>query len=207
MGEDELTLQKAIEDFIIDRELNNNTAKTIRTYEQRLRYFTPWLESAHSVVLVVDLQLVHLRGWIGYLQKTPTYRGKKLSDDSIHSYGQSLLAFCHWLEREELIEKPITTRFRLPRVEGKFIPTFTSDDVQKLLWRAPAAARPEARAATTGENDSVRCQFFHRPALPASVEDRLCNFIFRTTLTTKFCFQRFQIRNIGSKELCCFQRT
>ena len=108
MGEDELTLQTAIEDFITDRELNNHSEKTIKTYKQRLRYFTTWLVSAHNVVLVKDLQLVHLGGWISYLQKTPTYRGKKLSDDSIHSYGQSLLAFCHWLEREELIEKPIT---------------------------------------------------------------------------------------------------
>lgn len=85
------------------------------------------------MVLVEGLQLAHLRGWISYLQKTPTYRGEKLSDESVHSYGQSLLAFCHWLEREELLEKPITTRFRLPRVEEKFISTFTSEDVQKLL--------------------------------------------------------------------------
>src|SRR6266478_4071927 len=111
--EENLTLQKAVEDFITDRELNNYTRKTIRTYEQRLRYFTTWLESTHDVVLVEGLQLAHLRGWI--------------------SYGQSLLAFCHWLEREELLEKPITTRFRLPRVEEKFISTFTSEDVQKLL--------------------------------------------------------------------------
>src|SRR5436309_13304378 len=128
-----MKIEDAIEDFITDRELNNYTEKTVRTYRQRLCYFKTWLESNHGVVHVKDLQLVHLRGWISYLQKTPTYRGKKLSDESIHSYGQSLLAFCHWLEREELLEKPITTRFRLPLVEEKFIPTFTSQDVQKLL--------------------------------------------------------------------------
>lgn len=133
MQGDRMTLQKAIEDFLTDRELNNHTAKTIRTYEQRLRYFKEWLKTAHGVLNVEDLQLIHLRGWIGHLQKTPTYRGKKLSDESIHSYGQSLMAFCHWLEREEIIEKPITTRFKLPKVEEKFIATFTSDDVQKLL--------------------------------------------------------------------------
>jgi len=157
MGEDELTLQKAIEDFITDRELNNHSAKTIRTYEQRLRYFTSWLESAHSVVLVGDLQLVHLRGWISYLQKTPTYRGKKLADDSIHSYGQSLMAFCHWLEREELIEKPITTRFRLPRVEEKFIPTFTSEDVRKLLDACEEGdpERPQLVKALTARNRAI----------------------------------------------------
>src|SRR5579871_1925908 len=157
MNEEKLTLQKAVEDFITDRELNNHSAKTIRTYQQRLRYFMTWLESTHGVVLVEDLQLVHLRGWISYLQKTPTYRGKKLSDDSIHSYGQSLLAFCHWLEREEVIEKPITTRFRLPRVEEKFIPTFTSEDVQKLLNACEEGdpERPQLVKALTARNRAI----------------------------------------------------
>jgi site-specific recombinase XerD len=157
MHEEKLTLQKAIEDFITDRELNNHSQKTIRTYEQRLRYFTTWLESAHSVVLLEDLQLAHLRGWISYLQKTPTYRGQKMSDDTIHSYGQSLLAFCHWLEREELIEKPITTRFRLPRVEEKFIPTFTSEDVRKLLDACEEGDpdRPQLVKALTARNRAI----------------------------------------------------
>lgn len=157
MYEEKLTLQGAVEDFITDRELNNHSEKTIRTYRQRLRYFTTWLESAHGVVLVEDLQLVHLRGWISYLQKTPTYRGKKLSDDSIHSYGQSLLAFCHWLEREELLEKPVTTRFKLPRVEEKFIPTFTSDEVRKLLDACEEGDRnrPQLHKALTARNRAI----------------------------------------------------
>jgi len=157
MGEEKLTLQQAIGDFITDRELNNHTKKTIRTYEQRLRYFTSWLDSTHGIVLVEDLQLVHLRGWISHLQKTPTYRGKKLSDDSVHSYGQSILAFCHWLEREELLQKPITTRFRLPRVEEKFKPTFTSEDIQKLLDACEEGDtnRPQLRRALTVRNRAI----------------------------------------------------
>lgn len=157
MSEDKLPIQKAIEDFVVDRELNNYTAKTIRTYEQRLRYFRTWVESTHSILYVEDLQLTHLRGWIAHLQKTPTYRGKKLSDESIHSYGQSLLAFCHWLEREELIEKPITTRFRLPRVEEKFIPTFTPDEVQKLLEACEEgeSSRPHLHKALTSRNRAI----------------------------------------------------
>jgi site-specific recombinase XerD len=56
-----------------------------------------------------------------------------MSDQSIYSYGQSLSVFCHWLEREEIIETPVSKRFKLPRVENKFIPTYTADDVKKLL--------------------------------------------------------------------------
>src|SRR5579885_546055 len=157
MDEDKTLLQKAIEDFLTDRELNNHSEKTIRTYSQRLRYFRTWLEATHGVVYVEDLELAHLRCWISYLQKTPTYRGKKLSDDSIHSYGQSLLAFCHWLEREEYLEKPITTRFKLPRVEEKFIPTFTSEEVQKLLDACEEGrdSRPHLCKALTARNRAI----------------------------------------------------
>jgi hypothetical protein len=40
--------------------------------------------------------------------------------------------FWRWLKQEEMLQ-PITPRFKLPRMEKKFIPTYTPDDVQKLL--------------------------------------------------------------------------
>ncbi len=49
---------------------------------------------------------------MAHLKKTPTYRGKSLSDESIHSYGQSLITFCHWLEQEEKLPRPFTPRFK-----------------------------------------------------------------------------------------------
>ncbi len=128
-----MKLQEAIQQFLELHELDNCSPKTLRTYEQRLRYFSTWLLTSCSVEDVEGLKLEHLRGWMAYLKKTPTYRGKALSDDSIHSYGQSLLAFCHWLEREEYIEKPITPRFKLPKVEKKFVPTYASEDIGRLL--------------------------------------------------------------------------
>ncbi len=128
-----MTIQEAIKDFLEVRELDNCSPKTLKTYEQRLRYFSTWLKKAHGIVDVERLQVEHLRGWMAHLKKTPTYRGKSLSDESIHSYGQSLIAFCHWLEIEDKLEKPITPRFKLPRMEKKFIPTYNPDDVNKLL--------------------------------------------------------------------------
>jgi len=81
-----------------------------------------------------DLQLMHLREWVSYLQGSPLLCGEgTLSDRSVYYYSNVVLVFCRWLEHESVIEKPITTRFKLPRVEQKFIPTFTPDDVEKLL--------------------------------------------------------------------------
>ncbi|HZO75309.1 MAG TPA: tyrosine-type recombinase/integrase [Ktedonobacteraceae bacterium] len=152
-----MELQKAIKEFLELHELDNCTPKTLRTYEQRLRYFSTWLSVAHNVVDVEDLKLEHLRGWMAYLKKTPTYRGKPLSDESIYSYGQSLLAFCHWLEREEKIDKPITPRFKLPRREKKFVPTFDNDDIKRLLAACEEGDinKPDLRRALTARNRAI----------------------------------------------------
>ena len=103
------------------------------------------------------MKLEHLRGWMAYLKKTPTHANKPLSDESIHSYGQSLLAFCHWLEREEYIEKPITPRFKLPRTEKKFVPTYNNDDVQRLLAACEEGDinKPALRRALTARNKAI----------------------------------------------------
>ena len=152
-----MEIQKAIQEFLELHELDNCSPKTIRAYEQRLRYFSTWLLQAHAIEQVEDLKLEHLRGWLAYLKKTPTYRGKPLSDESIHSYGQSLIAFCHWLERDGKIAKPITERFKLPRMEKQFIPTFTSDEVKKLLEACEEGdpLRPALRKALTARNRAI----------------------------------------------------
>lgn len=152
-----MTLEDVIKEFIEMRELDNCSPKTIRAYEQRLRYFRTWVTSAHGIESVEDLKLEHLRGWLAHLKKTPTYRGKALSDESINSYGQSLIAFCHWLEEEEKIDKPITTRFKLPRREKKFVPTYAPGDIQKLLEACEASELndPDIRKALTARNRAI----------------------------------------------------
>jgi site-specific recombinase XerD len=152
-----MEIKKAMEEFLELHELDNCTPKTLRTYEQRLRYFSTWLYAAHGVTEVEGLKLEHLRGWMAYLKKMPTYRNKPLSDDSIYSYGQSLLVFCRWLEREEKIEKPITSRFKLPHKEKKFVPTYDSSDVQRLLDACEEGDinKPALRRALTARNRAI----------------------------------------------------
>src|SRR5450755_2410680 len=93
-----------------------------------------------------------------HLKKTPSERTKQpLSDRSIHSYGKALLVFCHWIEQEEMIEKPISARFKLPKVEKKFIPTFTSDEIEKILEACEEGDenKPHIRKALTARNRAI----------------------------------------------------
>jgi len=56
-----------------------------------------------------------------------------------------------------VIVKPITAKFHLPRVEQQYIPTFTSEDVGKLLAACEAGKRytPHLRRALTARNRAI----------------------------------------------------
>jgi site-specific recombinase XerD len=128
-----MNIEIAIQDFLEVHRIGNDSPYTIRDYRNSLNRFAVWLQSEHGVTDTDALQLAHLRGWVSHLQKSPSRRGGTLSGVTIRQYSLNLLIFCHWLEQEGVIEKPITTRFKLPRVEQKFVPTFTPDEVGKLL--------------------------------------------------------------------------
>jgi site-specific recombinase XerD len=152
-----LDIRTAIQDYITAHEIQNSSAFTLVNYRKHLRYFADWLWSAHGISDTDNIQLTHLRGWMSYLQKTPTRLGRKRGDATINRYGMSMLAFLHWLEKEEVIQKPITTRFKLPRVEQKFIPTFTPGDIEKLLAACEEGDehKPRLRKALTARNRAI----------------------------------------------------
>jgi site-specific recombinase XerD len=132
-GGDAMLLERAFEDFIEYHEIDNQSRYTIRNYRECIGSFIEWLRGEHSITDTDDLKVAHLRGWLGYLQKTPGKGGEVLKDSTIHLWGVSALAFCHWLEQEGIVAEPITKRFKLPRTEQEFIPTFTAEEVQKLF--------------------------------------------------------------------------
>lgn len=152
-----MNIRKAMADFITACEVNNDSRHTIRNYRKDLASFLDWLESAYQVFDTDGLQLAHLRAWISFLQKTVSQRGTPLEDATIHQYGVHLSVFCHWLEHEEIIEKPISTRFKLPKVEQKFIPTFTPEDVRKMLMACEEGQRnrPRLHKALTARNRAI----------------------------------------------------
>jgi len=153
-----MRIRVAIQDHMTALEADNASAYTTSHRLAHLKWFADWLESSYNVSDTDDLRVTHLRAWITYLQKRPSqHGGGRLSDASIQSYGRDVLTFCHWLENEEVIEKPITTHFRLPRIEKKFIPTFTPDEIERLLAACDAGRnyRSPVRKAMTARNRAM----------------------------------------------------
>ena len=99
-----LRMSTALQHFMTARESDKRSDLTLTNQRWQLELFIKWLEEDHKVIYVDELQIIHLRGWIVYLQKRPAQRGGKLNDRTVRIYGQTMLTFCHWMEYEELIE-------------------------------------------------------------------------------------------------------
>jgi site-specific recombinase XerD len=148
----------AIEDYLMVHTLENHSHWTISHTRERLFWFADWLESTYGITDTDGLLVLHLRAWVGHLQQRPSMKtGEQLSDRTVYTYGETLLKFCHWLEREEVMAKPLTPKFRLPRVEQKYIPTFTPDDIEKLMSACEGGKRytPQLRRALTVRNRAM----------------------------------------------------
>ena len=156
-----MLLTQAMKDFMEFHEIDNQSQYTLRNYRLYVGSFVEWLRLKHSVTDTDDLDVKHLRGWIGYLQKTPSKRGKAYKDSTINICGVSVLAFFHWLEQEGIIDESVTRRFKLPRVEKEFIPTFTAEEVQRLFDACEDCKNcaPSIRKALTARNKAILAVF------------------------------------------------
>ncbi len=156
-----MLLIKALKDFLEFHEIDNQSQYTLRNYRRFVGSFVEWLQLEHGVTDTDGLDVTHLRGWMSYLQKTPNKHGKMFKDSSIHLWGASILAFCHWLQQEGVIDESVTKRFQLPRTEQQFIPTFTVEEVQKLFDACEDCKNcaPSIRKALTARNKAILAVF------------------------------------------------
>ena len=157
-----MLLTQALKDFLEVHRIDIQSQRTIENYQVHISEFIEWLAHEQGVTNTEDLKVTHLRAWIAHLQTTPSKQKERRADSTIHIYGMCMVAFCHWLEAEEYVPQRITTRFKLPRIEKKFIPTFTAEEVKKLFDACEETERyilPNIRKAISARNRAILAVF------------------------------------------------
>ena len=129
-----MTLQNAIDSFILDQRLRGNTDKTIHAYKGILGRLAAWL-SAQKIYNVEEMELAHVQQYQLYIDTKPAERGRntRLSKKSVQTYMRHIRSFLSFCYDEELLPHPIHRRLRLPKAERPTIEILTDEELELIL--------------------------------------------------------------------------
>lgn len=133
-----ITLDKAIEGFMIDQKLRGNTDNTICTYKRILGYFTAYLGGE---TMVGDISLMDIKKYQLFLiDKNRDFNIKtnlkvKLSKTTIQSYIRHIRVFMNWIHDEGYIEDKIGSRIKLPKAPKKTVEILSNEEIE-LLYKS-----------------------------------------------------------------------
>ncbi len=137
-----MKIEAAIEGFLMDWELRNRSAATLRLYRSCLGVFGRWLagEGVHDAE---EMTIAHLRAFMLHTQqrpadavnpkKVPRRDGAKLSTASLVSYVKAIKVLCKWLVEEEVILRNPALRLMKPTGPKRVKVTFSHDHLNALF--------------------------------------------------------------------------
>ncbi len=119
-----MKLQTAIDEFLIEQRIRGNTEKTVQYYSICLSLFSRF---AGSDIPLMDIDLKCLRGYYMALS------GHSLATTTVQTYVRALRSFLRWCYDEELTSVNLAEKFRLPKAQRKTIDVLTDLEVQRLF--------------------------------------------------------------------------
>lgn len=141
-----ISLDQAVQEYLLDCRVRQLSRKTLRQYEDNLRLFREFSPSAGRITGRFGDRLVgsfDKRDVVAFMAGLDDVR-KAVSRDvrkaridvpvgkiTRHAYARALRAFWRWAFKEEYIEKPVVVE--MPRVPIKEIPVLRDDEVERIL--------------------------------------------------------------------------
>lgn len=131
-----ITIEKAMELFLIEQQLKGNTEKTIFNYERFISYFIDFLGNKDK--MVDTLTLKDIKKYQIYLtDKDKDYNfktnlKKKISKTTIQTYMRAVRVFVNWLYDEAYIDENIGKKYKLPKAPKKVVEILSEDEIEKI---------------------------------------------------------------------------
>lgn len=134
-------LNDLIEGFLLHREAEGRSPKTLEYHRTALGLFASWVD-AHDLPTDPEAwDATLIRRYLVHLRERPAARGARLSPHSVRCYATSLFAFTRWLALEEITPKNAAERVAQPKTPHLVKESFSEADVKRLV----AAARVDKR--------------------------------------------------------------
>lgn len=141
-----LTLEEAITEFLLAKQAERSSDRTLRDYKTHFRYFQSWLEMSHHSLRLVDITTKVIHEYISYMSNekqhyddhpTRSRRSKPgtigLSPMTVNVRIRTLRSFFNWCYRNGKIRTNVVQDVKLQKVDQDTIIAFTSAQVKQLL--------------------------------------------------------------------------
>lgn len=120
-----MTVQTAIEEFLIEQQIRGNTDNTVQHYKRCLTYFMVYL--SNDTKRIENITIADCKRYYMLLKERNT------STTTVQTYIRALRAFLSWCYTEEYIPVNIPERFRLPKAQRRTIDILTPAESRRLM--------------------------------------------------------------------------
>ena len=146
------TIAHAVDDYLLDHEGGNHSAKTLEWHRTALGLMRTYFEKERGITLVGEVDASAINAWFAHMRKSPGGHGKPRSERTIQTYARSARAFFHWLIRRETIGSNPFDRVVFPKVGKPLIHTIDAEEFERLLL----ACAPPNETGPFAERAAVR---------------------------------------------------
>lgn len=119
-----MTIQAALDEFLVEQQIRGNTLKTVQYYGLSVGLYVRF---AGSDTPIQEITLQALRAYYMHLS------GRNLASTTIQTYIRALRAFLSWCYQQEYITDNLSNKFRLPKAQRKTIDVLTDSEVRSLM--------------------------------------------------------------------------
>ncbi|MGN0542412.1 MAG: tyrosine-type recombinase/integrase [Acutalibacteraceae bacterium] len=120
-----MTLQNAIDEFLIEQQIRGNSEKTVLYYSRCLGFFSNY--NGFFARSVGSISLSDCKAYLLYLKT------KNITTTTIQTYIRALRSFLSWCYSEGYIDTNIPEHFKLPKAKRKTIDVLTDEEIQRLF--------------------------------------------------------------------------
>lgn len=130
-----MSVRQAVQEYLLDCQARNLSARTVRWYEQKLGLFVEFLERLNVTDITEAANPSIIRQFLNDLSAidSPQRDGEKLSGHTIAGYDQVLRSFFGFLHSEEVLPANPMKRIRKIRRPRTIIPTFSRNEIHRML--------------------------------------------------------------------------
>lgn len=122
-----MQLKELIEEFELELRVRNISEKTIKTYINNTNQFIAYLENKYKITEIEDVTHKHVKDYASFMKR------KGNSASYINNIFKCFRAFYRYCIEEEYIENNPMLKVKWQKEDKCIIPTFTDEEIQKML--------------------------------------------------------------------------